>query len=244
MLGDEAGQSGAPTGGSVLITRPPPGDAQTAAAVAALGLCPVLAPCLVIASRPALLPLPARLQAVLVASAQAVGGLPASHHGVRLLAVGDSTAARARAAGFAEVHSAGADAVALALLATRLLNPAGPPLLLAAGAGQGGRLAGLLRQAGFRVLRRVVYQAHAAATLPAPACRALAAGEVRAAMFFSAETARAFARILPAELHSALAHTDALAIGDTTAVALRHLPWHAVRVAQRPTQDGLVALLQ
>ena len=228
----------------VLVTRPEPGASETARRVAALGLLPIVAPLLTVATLPARLPRPGRVQAVVAASGNAAAGLPAAFHAVTLLTVGDATAARARAAGFATIHSAGADATALADLAARRCDPAAGPLLLAAGRGQGAALAAALRARGFRVLRRAVYAAAPVPVLPPAAAAAIAAGSLRAAMFFSAETARALATLLDPTLHAMLRQTDALAIGRPAAVALGALPWRRVRVAARPTQDAMLALLR
>jgi uroporphyrinogen-III synthase len=187
--------------------------------------------------------LPGRLQAVLAASGNAAEMLPGSLHATRLLAVGDATAHRARRAGFQDVRSAGGDAAALAQLAADVLDPAAGPLLLATGRRQGFALARDLRRLGFRVHRRAVYAARPVSRFPTLAADALQAGALQAALFFSAETAQAFARLVPDALHSTLARVNALAIGLTTADALRPLPWHDVRVALRPTQDGVLALI-
>ncbi|MDA8251716.1 MAG: uroporphyrinogen-III synthase, partial [Rhodospirillales bacterium] len=120
------------------MTRPQPGASETAARLRALGRDAVLAPMLAIRPRP--LSLAFRPQAVLVTSGNAIAALPAALHALPLLAVGDATAARAAAAGFGDVHSAGRDATALAALAARLCRPQAGPLLLASGAGQGGAL--------------------------------------------------------------------------------------------------------
>lgn len=224
----------------VLITRPEPGASDTARRIAVLGLRPVLAPCLTIRLRP--LHVPAGVQAVLVSSGSAIPALPPALHGLPLLAVGDATAERARAAGFRDVSSADGDAAALAALAAERCA-AHASLLLATGQGQGSRLAADLRRRGFRVHRRAVYAARPAARLPGPAQEALMAGGLRAALFLSAETARAFARVLPAALHPALAAVDALAIGQPAADALLHLPWRRVRVSAKPTLDSVLALL-
>jgi uroporphyrinogen-III synthase len=227
----------------VLITRPEPGASATAAAVAALGLRPVLAPMLTIVPRA--LHDPGRPQAVLVTSGNALSALPAALRGTRLLAVGDATAARARAAGFTEVCSAGRDAAALAELAAQCCVPEGGPLLLACGAGQGQPLAAALRARGFRVRRRTAYAAAPAAILPPEAAACLRAGELRAALFFSAATARAFAACLshdgcPPEL---LQGVEAIAISRTTAAALSPLPWRRIRVASHPNHEAVLALL-
>ena len=206
----------------------------------ASGWTALSAPCLTIVPhrlRPA-----AAVQAVLVTSGQALPALDALRDR-RLFTVGDATAARARAAGHRLVESADGDASALRALVRARCRPEVGTLLLASGQGQGHTLVAGLRQDGFRVLRRVAYAACPAAALPDGVCFALGAGQIKVALFFSRETARVFARILPAALHGSLAGVDAVVIAPAAAAALRHLPWHAVRVALRPTQDEMLALL-
>ena len=230
---------------TVLITRPAPGAEGTAEAVRARGWQPVLAPLLRITpfaeAHPEPLPDPAAIQAVLVASGHALG-LPPAFHACPLLAVGNATAARARGIGFADVRSANGDAMALAALAANTLDPRGGPVLLATGRGQGMPLAGLLHAAGFTVLRRVIYAAVPEPHLPAAASEAIVVG-LHAATFLSAETARVFAHLLPDSMRPLLARTDALAISKTVADVLTPLPWRRIRVALRPTQSSLIALL-
>jgi uroporphyrinogen-III synthase len=229
----------------VLITRPEPGATETAARIEALGLQPILAPLLEIRMAQPRLPPPKRIQAVLITSGSAVAGLCNAYRDVPLLTVGDATAARARAAGFAHVLSAAGDAGALASLAASACNAGGPPLLVASGQRQGHELAADLRGRGFRVVRRVVYAAIPVATLPKVARQALIAGTVRAALFFSAETARHGVRLLQrAQLHGLIERIDALAIGQPAAVALQALQWRRIRVAARPTQDAMLELLR
>ena len=155
------------------------------------------------------------------------------------------TAERARQAGFTRVHSAGADARALADLAARLLRPNGGPLLLAIREGLGEPLELDLYDRGFTVLRHAVYAAAPVATLPDPARTALQEGSIRTAMFFSADTARAFVRLVEAAgLAESVAEIDALAIGEPAAVALKRLPWRGIKTAAHPTQDEMLALLR
>lgn len=227
-------------GGSVLVTRPATGAAETAARLLRMGYRPVLAPALVIEPG-TMLPL-GRAQAILVTSANAVPALPRAARPV--LAVGDATAAAARAAGFGDVRAAAGDAVSLAALAAATLDPRAGPLLLASGAGQGAWLAAALRASGFRVRRRVAYAAHPVRDLPAPARAALRAGEIGWALFFSAATARAFrAALSRAQLERATASVGALTIGQPAAEALAGLPWRLIRVAAEPTQDALLDML-
>ncbi len=229
----------------VLITRPEPGAAATAARVATLGLRPVVAPLLEIHILPATLPKADRLQAVLIASGNALAGLPAVYRPLKLLAVGDASAGHARAAGFAQVLSADGDAEALAALTDRQCDPAGLPLLLAAGRGQSLALAAALRARGFRVIRRATYAAIPARVLPPIAASTLRAGNLRAALFFSGETAHLFVRLLNnSGLREAVRGIDACAIGEPAAAAIETLPWRRVLRAAKPTQDAMLALLR
>jgi len=229
----------------VLITRPEPGAAETASRVAALGLRPVVAPLLEVRVLPVTLPAADRLQAVLIASGNALAGLPTRYRALPLLAVGDASAERARAAGFSEVCSADGDADALAALAGARCDPAGGTLLLAAGRNQSLTLAAALRARGFRVIRRAVYAAIPVAALPKPAVATLRAEELRAVLFFSAETARQFVRLLTRSgLREAVRGIDACAIGQPAAMAIQALPWRRVLRAAKPTQDAMLALLR
>lgn len=230
---------------SVLITRPEPGASETAERVASLGLLPVVAPLLEINTLSVAWPPSGEVQAILVTSGNAIPALPASHRHLPLLAVGQATALIARQAGFKEVQSADGDAAALADLAERVCRPHGGPLLLATGRRQGHALATELRRRGFAVVRRVVYAAEPVLLLPDTARSALADGTLRAALFFSAETAQAGVRLIDAAgLSDAVRAVDAVAIGQPAAVALEALPWRRVRVAARPDQDAMLALLQ
>jgi uroporphyrinogen-III synthase len=219
----------------VLVTRPEPGAGETARRLRRQGYAPIVAPLLAIVRRVPPLP-PA--QAVLVTSANGlVSGLP----DLPLFAVGDATAAAARAMGMARVASAGRDAATLAALVERACDRAAGPLLLLSGARQGFELAERLRAAGFRVLRRVTYAARPVATLPATAVAMLRRGAGHA-LFFSPEAARVFVR-LARRGGLGPGGIEALAISAATAAALSPLPWARIRVASHPNQDALLALL-
>ena len=231
----------------VLVTRPEPGAAETARRVAALGWEPVLAPALVLAPRPAEPPLPAT-QALLLTSRAAARAVKPASPAMPVLAVGEATAAEARAHGFVNVTAAEGDAAALAALAASRLDPAAGPLLLAVGAGYGTELAAALRGHGFRVLRRVVYSAEPAAALPEPARAALASEAIVAALFFSPRSAGcAISLLRAAGLAGTLARAEALAVSPRVAAVLEAAApeprWRGLRVAARPDQDSLLRLL-
>ncbi len=142
----------------------------------------------------------------------------------------------------ADVLSASGDAGALVRLVGRVCDPAGGPLLLASGAGQGAGLAAALVAVGFEVRRQDAYAAEPVEALPAAAAAAIAAG-LHGALFLSAETARAFVRLLPVALAPCLASSVAVAIGAPAGQALHGLPWRRLSVARHPTLDEVLSLL-
>ena len=234
---------------SVLITRPEPGARETALRIRALGLEPVLAPLLGVIRLPAHLPRAGSIQAILATSGNAIAGLAdggaiAAGFSCPVLTVGDATAERAREAGFAAVTSAGGDATDLAALVRQMLDPRAGGLLLACGRGHGMPLANALRRDGFRVLRRTVYATETVRALPSTAVAALRAGQLRAVLLFSAETARQFVIVIRrAGLEESLRNVAGLAISASAGVAVSELAWGDLRVAARPNQDELLALL-
>jgi uroporphyrinogen-III synthase len=232
------------TADGVLITRPEPGATDTAARVAAIGLTPVVAPLLDIRLIPIRVP-PARVAAILLASGNAVDALATLCRSLPVLTVGAATARRARQAGFFNVLSADGDAVALAALVRSRLLASDGPLLLASGRGQSLALAADLRASGYRVVRRVAYAAAPVPRLPDSARDALLGHHLRTVLLFSAETARHFVRLVrQAGLLETLADREAITIGPQAAMALKHTQWARIRVAAKPTQDDMLALLQ
>ncbi|HEX5325730.1 MAG TPA: uroporphyrinogen-III synthase [Acetobacteraceae bacterium] len=211
--------------------------------MAALGLHPVIAPLLTIHPLPVELPTDAA--AILITSSSAIPSLPGWACARPIFAVGDATAAGIRSAGFAHVHSANADAAALAELVHRTLPSTAGNLLLLTGRGYGLSLAAGLSQRGRHVIRCETYEAKPVTTLPQAAHRALDGGDLCAALFFSAETARCLVRLVTdAGLRDAARDTVACAIGRPAAVALEALPWRQIRIAARPNHDGMLTLLR
>jgi uroporphyrinogen-III synthase len=188
----------------------------------------------------------ARVQAVLCTSANGVRALAraSGERRVPLLAVGDATAARARAEGFDSVESAGGDVGDLARLAGVRLRPQGGPLLHVAGNVVAGDLVGLMRVQGFTVERRVLYEARAAAALSPAAVDSLRAGAISVALFFSPRTAAIFARLADvAGVNECCTRVTALSISGAADGALAGLPWHDRRIAERPNQPALLDAL-
>ncbi|MBU8546430.1 MULTISPECIES: uroporphyrinogen-III synthase [Roseomonadaceae] len=230
--------------GSVLVTRPEPGGVETAARLVALGWQPLLAPALVLAPRPLALP---PCQAVLLTSRAAARALPAPIPGLPLLAVGEATAEAARELGW-KAEAAEGTAADLARLAAARFDPAAGPLLLAVGQGYALDLATDLRARGFRVLRRIAYAARPAKALPEPVRDAFGHVTPHHVLFHSPRSAGcAITLFREAGYAATIAGMSALAISPRVAeaaqAALAPLRWRALRVAARPTEEALLALL-
>nr|WP_294527348.1 uroporphyrinogen-III synthase [uncultured Rhodopila sp.] len=229
----------------ILITRPEPGASQTAERIAAMGFVPVVAPVLAVTGVDATLQLPDQIAATVITSRNAVPACPAALFARPVFAVGSATASCASAAGFIRVIDADGDASVLAPLIAKALAPASGSLFLPTGRGQGTALADSLRKLGFRVIRRVAYQAASVPSLPQEAVFGLQQGQLTAAMFFSTETARHFVRlVLEAGLGEAVSNVEAVSISERPVMALKRLTWRRISVAAKPNQDAMLALLQ
>jgi uroporphyrinogen-III synthase len=160
--------------------------------------------------------------------------------GLPVYAVGEATAAAARAAGFPQTIAGDADATALAqLIVARGQGLKGPVLHLAPRE-PAADLAGLLTNAGVPARSVAVYETLAAERLPAPAEKALAAGRLEAVLVHSPKAGRTLARLLaPAEA----ARLAAFALSPACAEPLAALPFARVLVAEAPNEAALLALL-
>ena len=229
-----------------LVTRPREEAERLAAALATRGIQTVIEPLievqyLVLGGLDL-----GGVQAVLCTSANGVRAFAqaSSERRLPLLAVGDATAARARAEGFTAVESAAGDAADLACLAAARLRPQDGALLHAAGDVLAGDLVGALQARGFTVERRVLYEARAAAVLTPNAVAALRCGAIDLALFFSARTAAIFAKLASAAgLADCCATLVALSISVAADAAVAHLPWLDRRIAERPNQPALLEMV-
>ncbi len=230
-----------------LVTRPRAEAAELTDALAARGIAALLEPLLDIHYRdlghpPDL----AGVQAVLCTSANGVRAFArlGQERAVKLFAVGEATAARARAEGFGGVDSAGGAVGDLVDLVSARLRPEAGRLLHVAGSLVAGDLAGELRARGFSVERMVLYEARPVTALTTATVRSLAAGLVDFALFFSPRTAAVFARLVDqAGIADAMRRVTAISISAAADAALDPLRFRARLIADRPDQPALLAAL-
>jgi uroporphyrinogen-III synthase len=238
---------------AVLVTRPDPDSATTAATLRARGHEVLLAPAL----RFEPIPLPpadaADYAAVIVTSANALRAVAPQLEGHPLLklplfAVGAQTAAAARRAGFAEVISADSDAEGLRDCVVRHVRAVAAentgPLLYLAGADISRDLAGELGARGIDVVTRTAYRMVPIAHLPRDICDAFAASRIAAVLHYSVRSARGFleaAREAGVEI-AALAILQCC-ISAAVAQVLREAGAARVVVAASPDEDALLTAL-
>jgi uroporphyrinogen-III synthase len=238
---------------AVLVTRPHPDDEATAAALRAKGFEVLRAPMLRFEPVAFQNDLDANYGAVIVTSANALRGIEPYLAGSRLLklplfAVGQRTAAAARAAGFDRVIVADGDAAGLrdtvlASARARELKKTST-LLYLAGADLARDLAGELGERGFNVVTQTTYRMIPVPGLPNDACDAFAASRIEAVLHYSRRSARAFleaARTAGVEI-SALA-VPQCCLSDAVASIVREAGASQVMVARSPDENALFEAL-
>lgn len=229
----------------VLVTRPEPQASATAAVLAARGHTAHCAPLATIEPVAAELPAAGSVDAILLTSGNAVGALDRYRH-LPVYAVGEATAAAARAAGARQVAASGGDWQALAAL---LRGPAGPPagsrLLHLAGAEQRGDLAGACRAAGFACARRIVYTVRPRQFLAATTLALLDQGTLDAVLFFSPAHAAIWRRLVArAAVCERLFALRAICLSPAVAQPLIDLPWRQLAIADAPALPRLIDRLE
>ncbi len=238
---------------AVLVTRPHPDNAATAAALRARNLEAVLAPMLrqeVVAFQ---LNGDAAYSGVLVTSANALRAVE-QHPALPgllacpLYAVGDHTADEARRLGFTTVFSAGADAIAMRQLLDDHMRDGrlvvAEPLLYLAGADLSRNLAAELRADGIEVVKVTVYKMAMVTDLPRAAADQFTAGECEAVLHYSRRSARAFTEAARAGgVEICALSVPQVCISEAVAAVVREAGALQVQVAATPDEIGVFAAL-
>jgi len=230
----------------LLVTRPQPDASETAKRLAALGHAVEVAPMMEIAfsPEPAGFGVPA---ALLVTSRNAVRALerwPAAGawRAVPVYAVGETTAALARAAGFDDVRAGPGDVTALADLVRADFDRDAGAILYPAARDQAADVAAMLT--GFTVITVEAYRGVAATRIEEEIARAIRSTAIDGVLFYSRRTAAIFAELVAAaNLGEGLARAVFFALSATVAEALAGLRPAEVRVAARPDEESLFSLI-
>lgn len=224
----------------IWITRAQPGAAATATRVRAMGRDAVVEPLLEVRPMAGAEVDLEGAAALAFTSANAVRAFAAisGERGLPVFAVGDATAAAARAEGFADVASAAGDLAALAaLLAERRDALGGGVVVYPAPAAPSGDLAAMAAAAGITLREAPLYET--VRRTPSPALDALLPN-VDGVLVHSARAAGALAAFLHAHPAGQL---TAFCLSDQAAAPLSRSQLAAIRVAARPDERALLALL-
>jgi uroporphyrinogen-III synthase len=232
----------------VLVTRPEPDAARSAARLELLGHEPLVDPLLTIEPVP-VQEFPAEpFMALVATSANAVrigNGVPAltALRHLPLYAVGKATAEAARAAGFAAVISAEGDVAALVKLIRRELS-APATILYLAGENRTQDLAASLAPHGIAVTLLVLYRMRVAQELPAMTRDALQAGVIEAVLHFSPRSAATFVALAErAGLTEPVRRIPHFCLSPAVAVPLQAIG-APTTIAARPEETELLACLR
>lgn len=220
----------------ILVTRPVEDGEAIAARLREMGHEPVMAPLLSFQAIDGPEPDFTGVQAILASSANGIRALAqrSSRRDIPVFAVGPQTTEEAHKAGFADVKNADGDAKALAQATARWTSPDKGALLHVCGEEAPGALADDLTAWGFTVRRAVLYRMVAATNFPA------GLPPLDAALFFSPRTAKIFVDLARDAMPSRLV---AFCISPATAAVLEGENFAEIRIAARPNQTALLALI-
>jgi len=226
----------------IWVTRASPGAAATAVRLEAMGLTPLVDPLLVVRDLEARIAL-AGVAALAFTSVNGVAAFARAcpDRGRRVFAVGDRTAAAARAAGFVQVASAEGDVTALTALILGEAATLDGAVLHPGALEPAGDLLSPLAAAGLSARRVALYET--VARDPAPATLA-GLGDLAAVLLHSPRAARVLADLLakyPAPRLGALCLSPAVAA--PLQVLERAGSLGPVTFASRPTETAMLALL-
>lgn len=230
----------------LLVTRPQPDAARTAAHLAALDIEPVIAPMLEAMPINGPLPDPDTISAIAFTSINAVRFFSARTPGADFLAkpvyaVGEATADAARAAGFGDVSAAEGT---LANLTTHIASRHKGGAIFHPGARDlTGDLGLALKPHAIPVLSTTFYAMEQAKTFPPGVREALVEGDIAAALFFSARTADSFSRLAAGpDFIVTRTMLHCLCLSENCAAPLTQSHFLRIALAGDPSHEAMMAL--
>lgn len=231
----------------LLVTRPEPDAARTAAALRARGHSVVIAPLMRIEPLAGAAIGDGPWAAILVTSANAAHVITGHAKRAELIrlpvfAVGERSAQAMRTLGCTHAISAGGNAGNLARIVAAYLDPPAR-LLYLVGEERSVDLGGELRAKGFAVETVAIYRAVAAGILPPSATDALAGG-ADGVLHFSRRSAEAYVEAARAAglLESALRPVQ-FCLSTQVAAPLQAAGCRLIRIARQPTETALLDLI-
>lgn len=230
----------------VVVTRPKADAERTASALRERGHEVLVAPLMRV--EPITADLSGAWGAVVITSANVPDAIAdnaarAALLALKLFAVGERSADAARAAGFADVMSAGGNARDLVQLIAKHHPDRATPLLYLAGEDRAADLIGELSVHGIKADTRVVYRA-VTAPFPADLIEALKAGEIDAVLHYSRRSADNYvAGATSAGIAEAALRPRHVCLAEPVAAPLVRAGATSIAIAPHPDEVALIELL-
>ncbi len=187
---------------------------------------------------------PDNVQLIVLTSAHAVPALNDEAKAYPIYAVGDATAAAARAAGCGQVYIAEGNVENLSRLIVENCRSQDGTILHLSGEVIREGLAEYLDKHGFRYQQQVAYSAVARSSFSDDVIDAWQRRMITAVLLFSPRTAEVLARLITRHgLASYVDSTAAICLSKEAATPLQGLAWKSVRSAARPNRQALLRSL-
>jgi len=230
----------------VLVTRASDDAQRTARELARRGHEAIVAPLSEIRIIENPQPDLADVQAILATSSNGIRAFASrcARRDIPLFAVGDNSAETARSAGFGHVTSANGDSSALAATVCKCLSPAEGALLHVTGRRSSKGLHVQVANAGFSCRVWELYDAVPTGVLPDHVLADFGRGTIDAVLVLSPGSGRNLVKAFKgARLEARCAQMLACSISKEAAAALADIQFGAIRIAEKPSLDAVLALL-
>ncbi|MGI9451688.1 MAG: uroporphyrinogen-III synthase [Geminicoccaceae bacterium] len=228
----------------MLITRPEADSLRLKPEIEALGFSVMIEPLLTIEAVDQAWTMPDDVQLIALTSANAVQALTDEARTYPIYAVGESTAAAARAVGCRQVHTAKGNVENLTRLIVESCRYQDGCILHLSGEVIREGLAERLDEHGFRYRRRIGYRAIASEKLSDDVIGAWQRRMISAVLLFSPRTAEILVHLLSRHgLQSCVDSAAAICLSDEAAAPCKGLSWKSIRSAARPNRQALITAL-
>ena len=231
----------------VLVTRPDEEGLALANQLKTVGKKILLEPMLIVENLPVKDLSYDKTQAYVITSANSIKALLNLRPDLEipLFAVGNASAIAARKSGFKTVYSADGDADDLAKLVDDILNPSEGDLLYISGKTQSGNLFKKLSSLGFGVSEVVVYETIPRKSLSPATVAAIKNDQVDTILLYSSKTAEVLIKLIrKSRLVRQCKKITIICLSKGIANVAKSLNWYNVLVSDKPTQEGMLDLLE
>ena len=229
----------------VIITRKELDSKNFGAKLSKIGMHSLISPVIKIVSMPTEVQNISEFQSIIITSKNTLTTIKTLSLSKKTLmfCVGDATARLFKKAGFSNIRSASGSSEDLLRMVKQICNPMSGPVLYLAGRNTRGLIERELSQSGFKLEKRIVYQAEAATSLTDTAQQALRDGEIVGIFIFSPRSAMILNELIGRfSLEDSLKSVTAFCLSEAVAKEASNTVWKKILVSEKPTQKSILAL--